>query len=120
MCEEIEDDELRNCVFIGTVKYWDDDKGKYVTETKPWTSQQILSWYEFRDLEPYTEYNFVMIEYIDKNEDYVIHPLTFASKLTNWEYGSHYVFLIKGKKVIESEVDCFENIVDSKFYGTDH
>ena len=55
-----------------------------------------------------------------KNENYVVHPLTFASKLTNWEYGSHYVFLIKGKKVIESEVDYFENIVDSKFYGTDH
>ena len=113
--------EYKNYVIIGTVKFWDDELGEYVTQTSEWKSQQLLQWYEFRDLEPrFTEYNFVMVEYIDKNEDYVIHPLTFASKLTNWEYGSHYVFLIKGKKVIESEEECFENIVDSRFYGTDH
>ena len=114
-------DELKDkVVFIGTTKEWDPEKEEYVTKTREWKSQQILSWYEFRDLEPIIEYNFVMIEYNDKNEDYIVHPLTFASKLTNWEYGSHYIFLIKGKKVIETEDGYFENIVDSKFYGTDH
>lgn len=105
--------------YLLRVKRIYEDGTKHI-EASICNAKQVCDFIEYLDLENNVEdYYIALID--DKNVNR-LHKVYFTSIITNYEYGSHYRFICKGKPVYVDDNPENEpiNYIDSSYYGHDH
>lgn len=103
-----------------------DENGKEYVEASICNAKQVCDFVEYivniYDLEcDVIDY---YISLIDEKNVNKLHRVYFTSITTSYKYGSHYMFICKGKPKYDEEADPMYaeplNYIDSVFYRTDH